>query len=101
MSAASTGTERVIRQGFKRLNRLMLYHWRLGLGSYINFWPQGIGRFVVLTHMGRKSGRTYRTPVNYAEIDAAILISKLDRVEKAKISVISPKKCIAKRQNAY
>jgi len=75
MSAASTATERVIRQGFKRLNRLMLYHWRLGMGPYINFWPQGIGRFVVLTHRGRKSGRTYRTPVNYAEIDGDVYVT--------------------------
>ena len=61
--------EEFLRQGFKYFNRLMLLFWRLGLGSAINGWPAVIGRIMVLTHTGRKSGRRRRTPVNYAEID--------------------------------
>lgn len=64
-----------MRQIFRRLNPLMLWHWRLGMGPYINFWPAGIGRFLVLVHRGRKSGRLYRTPVNYAEIDGDVCVT--------------------------
>ena len=53
----------------------MLWHWRLGMGPYLNSWPTGIGRFVVLVHRGRKSGRLYRTPVNYAEIDGDVYVA--------------------------
>jgi deazaflavin-dependent oxidoreductase (nitroreductase family) len=75
MSTPSTETEQLLRQGFKKLNRLMLWHWRLGMGPYINFWPGGMGRFIVLVHTGRKSGRTYRNPVNYAEIEGDIYVT--------------------------
>lgn len=75
MSTMSKDVEQVLRQLFKRLNPLMLWHWRLGMGPYINFWPEGIGRFVVLVHTGRKSGRTYRTPVNYAEIAGDVYVT--------------------------
>lgn len=65
----------MMRQIFKGLNRFMLWHWRLGMGPYLNFWPAGLGRYVVLVHRGRKSGRLYRTPVNYAEIDGDVYIA--------------------------
>jgi deazaflavin-dependent oxidoreductase (nitroreductase family) len=65
----------MMRQVFKQFNRLMLWHWRLGMGPYLNFWPTGLGRFVVLVHRGRKSGRLYRTPVNYAEIDGDVYVA--------------------------
>lgn len=67
--------EQVMRQVFKRLNPLMLWHWRLGMGPYLNFWPSGLGRFVVLVHRGRKSGRIYRTPVNYAEMAGDVYVT--------------------------
>ncbi|MBN1265279.1 MAG: nitroreductase family deazaflavin-dependent oxidoreductase [Anaerolineales bacterium] len=57
-----------IRWFFKRFNRMMVMMWRLGLGTWINFWPRVSGQIMVLTHTGRRSGRTYRTPVNFAEI---------------------------------
>jgi deazaflavin-dependent oxidoreductase (nitroreductase family) len=39
--------------------------WRLGLARLMNVWPHGFGRILVIEHVGRKSGRPYRTPVNY------------------------------------
>lgn len=65
----------MVRQVFKQFNRLMLWHWRLGMGPYLNFWPAGFGRFIVLVHRGRKSGRLYHTPVNYAEIDGVVYVA--------------------------
>jgi deazaflavin-dependent oxidoreductase (nitroreductase family) len=55
-----------LRAGFKVGNRFMLFMWRLGLGPIINFSPDVIGRIMVLTHTGRKTGDKHRTPVNYA-----------------------------------
>jgi hypothetical protein len=71
----SKEVDQVTRQVFKRLNPLMLWHWRLGMGPYLNFWPSGLGRFVVLVHRGRKSGRVYHTPVNYAEINGDVYVT--------------------------
>ena len=71
----STEIEQLMRQVFKRLNPLMLWHWRLGMGPYLNFWPAGTGRFLVLLHTGRKSGRLYRTPINYAEINGDVYVT--------------------------
>ena len=64
--------ERVARQGFKIFNHFMLAMWRLGLGSYINFWPAVVGRIMVIKHYGRKSGSAHWTPVNYAQVGDAI-----------------------------
>lgn len=52
-------------QLFKRFNRYMVLMWRLGLGRVINMAPERVGRIMVLVHIGRKSGQTYYTPVNY------------------------------------
>ena len=62
-------TDQKLRQGLKYLNRVILWKWRLGLGPYINAWPEGSGRIMVLTHTGRKSGLRRQTPVNYAVVD--------------------------------
>jgi deazaflavin-dependent oxidoreductase (nitroreductase family) len=64
--------EEQLRQGFKYLNRFMLLMWRLGLGPLMNMGPQLAGRYMVITHTGRKSGVKHRTPVNYAEVDGEI-----------------------------
>jgi deazaflavin-dependent oxidoreductase (nitroreductase family) len=53
------------RRGFKRFNPFVVWLWRLGLGSWVNAWPQVGGRIRVLTHTGRKTGTRRRTPVNY------------------------------------
>jgi len=66
------GTEQRLREGFRYLNRFMLLMWRLGLGAWLNAWPEVLGRYLVLTHTGRKSGLARRTPINYALVDGEI-----------------------------
>jgi deazaflavin-dependent oxidoreductase (nitroreductase family) len=61
--------EEQLRQGFKYFNRCMLLMWRLGLGPMLNMGPVMAGRYMVITHTGRKSGLKHRTPVNYAVVD--------------------------------
>ena len=65
-------TEERVRQGFKYVNRFMLMMWRLGLGWCVNYWPSITGRIMVVTHTGRKSGLSRRTPMNYAIIDSQL-----------------------------
>ena len=60
--------EEELRQFFKGFNRFMLYMWRLGLGKWVNAWPERGGQIMVLSHIGRKSGLQRRTPLNYALI---------------------------------
>jgi deazaflavin-dependent oxidoreductase (nitroreductase family) len=72
MSEINLSNEEILRQGFKFFNRFMLFMWRLGLGPWVNFWPKGIGRIMVLTHTGRKSGKRYKTPVNYALVEGEL-----------------------------
>ncbi len=55
-----------LRQGFKYLNKFMLSMWRVGLGKWLNIWPDVFGQIMVISHIGRKSGKRHRTPVNYA-----------------------------------
>jgi deazaflavin-dependent oxidoreductase (nitroreductase family) len=57
-----------LRQGFKYMNHFMLLLWQLGLGGWLNAWPPVVGRIMVLTHTGRKTGLRRRTPVNYAVV---------------------------------
>jgi deazaflavin-dependent oxidoreductase (nitroreductase family) len=64
--------EEQMRQGFKYFNRFMLLMWRLGMGPLLNMGPVMAGRYMVITHTGRKSGNKHRTPVNYAEVDGEI-----------------------------
>ena len=61
-----------LRRAFKKGNQFMLLMWRLGLGGYVNSWPEVGGRIMVLTHTGRKTGTQRRTPVNYILIDGDI-----------------------------
>lgn len=61
-----------LRQNFKKGNTLMVWLWRLGLGKHINIVPRYAGRIMVLEHSGRKSGKRYRTPVNYAIVNGEI-----------------------------
>lgn len=58
--------DQMMRQGFKYLNRVMLLNWRLGLGPMMSVSPQILGRYMVITHVGRKSGLVRRTPLNFA-----------------------------------
>ena len=43
--------------------------WRLGLGRVFGLAPSTIGTVMVLHHVGRKTGRQYRSPVNFAQVD--------------------------------
>jgi deazaflavin-dependent oxidoreductase (nitroreductase family) len=69
MDTITTQTDEAYRLAFKRFNVFMIWMWRLGFRRWINAWPGGIGRIMVLIHTGRKSGLRRRTPVNYARID--------------------------------
>lgn len=62
----------LLRSAFRYLNIFMVFMWKLGLGKLLNCWPKGLGQFIVLTHYGRKSGKKYLTPVNYAEIEGKV-----------------------------
>jgi hypothetical protein len=61
-----------LRKIFRAGNRFMVFMWKIGLGKAINVWPAGFGRIMVIKHHGRKSGREYLTPVNYAIVDGEI-----------------------------
>jgi len=61
-----------LRKAFHTLNRFMVFLWKIGLGKAINVWPSGFGRIMVIKHHGRKSGKEYLTPVNYAIVDGEI-----------------------------
>ena len=69
MTITDPHTEEQLRQGFKQFNRFMMLMWRLGLGRWVNGWPEVGGRIMVITHTGRKTGIRRRTPVNYAVAD--------------------------------
>jgi deazaflavin-dependent oxidoreductase (nitroreductase family) len=56
-----------LRRSFRQMNRGMVLLFRLGLGRLMNSWPSVGGRILVINHVGRHSGRSYRTPVNYAD----------------------------------
>jgi deazaflavin-dependent oxidoreductase (nitroreductase family) len=68
MTSYSSSTLETIRQLFKKLNVFMLWMWRLGFRKWLNICPPVIGRIMVITHTGRKSGLKRRTPVNYSII---------------------------------
>ena len=72
MTTVDCCTEERLRQGFKYFNRFMLLMWRLGLGRWINAWPEVGGRIMVITHIGRKTGKKRHTPVNYTIVDGEI-----------------------------
>jgi deazaflavin-dependent oxidoreductase (nitroreductase family) len=67
--------ERALRQGFRLLNRLMVLLWRLGLGPSLSLVPTITGRYLVLSHTGRKSGLARRTPLNYARVGETIYVT--------------------------
>ena len=64
--------EEQLRQVFKRFNPFMVSLWKMGLGKWINLWPQVGGRIMVIVHKGRKTGQTRYAPVNYALVDGEL-----------------------------
>ena len=71
MTSELTSRDRQLLQAFRWLNRYMLLHWRLGLGPYANRRELS-GQIMVLVHVGRKTGRIRRTPVNYVILDGDV-----------------------------
>ena len=67
----SQTTEERLRTTFKFFNQFMVLLWRLGLGSWMIGTKYG-GYILVIKHIGRKTGLTRFTPVNYATIDGDI-----------------------------
>lgn len=72
MSTYDPSKDERLRQAFKQGNRLMLLMWRLGMGGIMNMAPDVVGRIMVITHTGRKSGLKWRTPLNYAVVDGEL-----------------------------
>jgi deazaflavin-dependent oxidoreductase (nitroreductase family) len=58
-----------LRRFFHAMNHVMVFMLRLGLGRMCEWWPQGFGRIMMIEHRGRRSGKRYLTPVNYARVD--------------------------------
>jgi len=61
-----------LRRFFHSMNRFMVWMWKKGWGKQINISPKLLGRIMVIKHRGRKSGKEYLTPVNYAIVDGEI-----------------------------
>lgn len=74
MTFSSPRIEERFRQGFRYLNRFMVVMFRLGLGWWLQPWPRITGQILVLTHQGRKSGLTRRTPLNFAVVDGDLYV---------------------------
>ncbi|MBP8001728.1 MAG: nitroreductase family deazaflavin-dependent oxidoreductase [Chloroflexi bacterium] len=68
----SSYQEDQLRQVFKHFNRFMVSMWKMGLGKWINGWPDVGGRIMVIVHKGRKTGQTRYAPVNYALVDGEL-----------------------------
>jgi hypothetical protein len=54
------------------MNRFMVWMWKMGWGKMMNMWPSVGGRIMVIQHRGRRSGKEYLTPVNYALVNGEI-----------------------------
>ncbi len=61
-----------LRQIFRVMNRFMVFMWKIGLGKMINCWPAVLGSIMVIKNHGRRTGREYLTPVNYAMVDGGV-----------------------------
>jgi deazaflavin-dependent oxidoreductase (nitroreductase family) len=72
MTVTTPHTQDQLRQSFKQFNRFMVGLWRLGLGPWVNLWPEVGGRIMVIRHTGRKTGMARYTPVNYTIADGEI-----------------------------
>lgn len=69
---SQTSSEARMRQAFKKLNKFMVFMFKIRLGWMLNIWPAVGGRIMVIQHIGRKSGRVLHVPVNYAVINGEI-----------------------------
>ena len=64
--------ENQLRYAFKYLNQWIIFLWRAGLGPWLSLMPKVGGRYMVITHTGRKSGLRRQTPVNYTVVDSEV-----------------------------
>jgi deazaflavin-dependent oxidoreductase (nitroreductase family) len=55
-----------LRHAFRPLNGFMVAMWRLGLGRWVNIWPEVFGRIMIIRHVGRRTKLLRLTPVNFA-----------------------------------
>ena len=72
MSTNSVEWASVCRQHMETYNEFVLLLWRLGLGQWIDKLRNVFGRTMVISHTESVSGRTYRTPVIFAEIEGQV-----------------------------
>jgi hypothetical protein len=72
MTLYNPETEQKLRQTLKYVNYSMVILWRLGLGIWLNLWPRVGGRYMVLIHTGRKSGRRHHNNLNYSIVNGEI-----------------------------
>ncbi len=63
--ASDAASQDWLRYAFKPVNRFMVAMWRLGLGRWINAWPEVAGRIMVIRHIGRRTKLPRLTPVNF------------------------------------
>lgn len=61
-----------LRRFFHGMNYFMVFMWKIGMGSLVDLWPAVTGRIMVIRHRGRRSGKEYLTPVNYAVVENEI-----------------------------
>lgn len=61
-----------LRRVFHAMNPFIVFMLRIGLGWTMNIMPSVSGRIMVIEHRGRKSGKKYLTPVNYALVDGEV-----------------------------
>mgnify|MGYP001039294948 CR=1 FL=1 len=57
---------------FRRFNPHMIRMWRWTWGALPSFLPPLTGKIMLLTHVGRTSGRRMLVPVNYAVVDGDV-----------------------------
>jgi deazaflavin-dependent oxidoreductase (nitroreductase family) len=63
--ASDAASQDWLRFAFKPVNWIMVSLWRLGLGRWVNIWPEVGGRIMIIRHIGRRSRRARLTPVNF------------------------------------
>jgi len=61
-----------LRRVFHAMNPFMVFMLKIGMGWMMEIMPSVSGRIMVIKHRGRKSGKEYLTPVNYAIVDGEI-----------------------------
>lgn len=61
-----------LRRVFHAMNPFMIFMLKIGLGWTMEIAPSFSGRIMIIKHRGRRSGKEYQTPVNYAKVDGEI-----------------------------